>query len=856
MKFRFSKCALALSLALLASTNTALVSAEETSTDTPVLKTETGQTETSSSVVATGTETAPSETVVSTTIESAPATENPASTETATESSTPASSETTTPATETRAAATETTTPVEGQSVDVRILATTDLHTNLVNYDYYQDKPVETLGLAKTAVLIEEAKAENSNIVLVDNGDTIQGTPLGNYKSLIDPIEEGEQHPMYAALDTLGFDAGTLGNHEFNYGLDYLRKVIATAGMPLLNANVLDPTTKNFLYQPYTIIDKTFTDTTGKAVSLKVGITGIVPPQILNWDKAYLEGKVIVRDAVEAVRDIVPVIRENGADIVLVLSHSGIGDDQYEVGEENVGYQIASLAGVDAVITGHSHAEFPGTAEKPSFYAKYAGVDDTNGKINGTPVTMAGKYGDHLGVIDLNLTYTDGKWTTTSSKAAIRKIDTKSSVADSRIIDLAKEAHTETINYVRQQVGETTAPINSFFALVQDDPSVQIVNNAQIWYAKQQLAGTPEAGLPILSAAAPFKAGTRGDATAYTDIPAGPIAIKNVADLYLYDNVTAILKVNGAQLKEWLEMSAGQFNQIDPNSTEPQNLVNTDYRTYNFDVIDGVTYQYDITQPNKYDRSGKLVNETASRVRNLQYNGQAVTDEQEFIVVTNNYRANGTFPGVKDASVNYLLNLENRQAIINYISTEKVINPTADNNWTFTDSIKGLDLRFLTADRAKELVANQEGLVYLQASTENEGFGEFKFVYTEPKVVTPPTNQTDTNTDTSAGQTGVQITLPSGQVITLPAEKTTAPAPKHKLATTTVSTNKPGFVAVATTTTNTDTATDTTSKISTASTKAQTGQRTLPATGEASSMLSLIGISLMGFVGAFRKKKE
>ncbi|HEM3716942.1 TPA: bifunctional 2',3'-cyclic-nucleotide 2'-phosphodiesterase/3'-nucleotidase [Streptococcus suis] len=850
MKFRFSKCALALSLALLASTNTAHVSAEETSTETPVVNAEAVQTETSSTVVTTGTETAPYETVAPT-VESTPATETPASTETTTETSTPVSDtvtsdETTTSATETRAAATETTTPVEGQSVDVRILATTDLHTNLVNYDYYQDKPVETLGLAKTAVLIEDAKAENPNVILVDNGDTIQGTPLGNYKSLIDPIEEGEQHPMYTALDTLGFDAGTLGNHEFNYGLDYLRKVITTAGMPLLNANVLDPTTKDFLYQPYTIIDKTFTDTTGKAVSLKVGITGIVPPQILNWDKAYLEGKVIVRDAVEAVRDIVPVIRENGADIVLVLSHSGIGDDQYEVGEENVGYQIASLSGVDAVITGHSHAEFPGTAEKPSFYAKYTGVDDTNGKINGTPVTMAGKYGDHLGVIDLNLTYTDGKWTITSSKAAIRKIDTKSSVADSRIIDLAKEAHTETINYVRQQVGETTAPINSFFALVQDDPSVQIVNNAQIWYAKQQLAGTPEAGLPILSAAAPFKAGTRGDATAYTDIPAGPIAIKNVADLYLYDNVVAILKINGAQLKEWLEMSAGQFNQVDPSSTEPQNLVNTDYRTYNFDVIDGVTYQYDITQPNKYDRSGKVVNETASRVRNLQYNGQAVTDEQEFIVVTNNYRANGTFPGVKDASVNYLLNLENRQAIINYIIAEKVINPTADNNWTFTDSIKGLDLRFLTADRAKDLLADQEGLVYLQASTENEGFGEFRFVYTEPKVVTPPTGQTDTNTNTATGQTGVQITLPSGQVITLPAEKTTAPAPKHKLATTVttpISTATSASVAVST-------------EPATKPTTSQINAKSLPATGEASSMLSLLGFSLIGFVGAFRKKKE
>ncbi|HEL1991029.1 TPA: bifunctional 2',3'-cyclic-nucleotide 2'-phosphodiesterase/3'-nucleotidase [Streptococcus suis] len=821
MKFRFSKCALALSLALLASTNTALVSAEETSTETPVLKAETGQTDTSNTVATTGTEATTTEAGTPSTEEVAPIVET---------SNTPANETTTSPTTETRVATTETTTPVEGQSVDVRILATTDLHTNLVNYDYYQDKPVETLGLAKTAVLIEEAKAENSNVVLVDNGDTIQGTPLGNYKSIIDPIEEGEQHPMYAALDTLGFDAGTLGNHEFNYGLAYLEKVIRTANMPLVNANVLDPTTKDFLYTPYTIVKKTFTDTEGKKVTLNVGVTGIVPPQILNWDKAYLEGKVIVRDAVEAVRDIIPTMRENGADIVLVLSHSGIGDDQYEVGEENVGYQIASLSGVDAVITGHSHAEFPGTAEKPSFYAKYSGVDDTNGKINGTPVTMAGKYGDHLGVIDLNLTYTDGKWTTTSSKAAIRKIDTKSSVADSRIIDLAKEAHTETINYVRQQVGETTAPINSFFSLVQDDPSVQIVNNAQIWYAKQQLAGTSEANLPILSAAAPFKAGTRGDATAYTDIPAGPIAIKNVADLYLYDNVVAILKVNGAQLKEWLEMSAGQFNQVDPSSTEPQNLVNTDFRTYNFDVIDGVTYQYDITQPNKYDRNGKVINETASRVRNLQYNGQDVTADQEFIVVTNNYRANGTFPGVREASVNYLLNLENRQAIINYIIAEKVINPTADNNWTFTDSIKGLDLRFLTADRAKSLVADQEGLVYLQASAENEGFGEFKFVYTEPKVVTPPTGQTATDNQTSSGQSGVQITLPSGQVITLPAEKTTAPAPKHQLATT--------------------------AKTSTSSSTTQAGQKTLPATGEINSMLSLIGISLMGLVGAFRKKNE
>lgn len=708
-------------------------------------------------------------------------------------------------------AATEDTKPVEGQTVDVRILATTDLHTNLVNYDYYQDKPVETLGLAKTAVLIEKAKKENPNVLLVDNGDTIQGTPLGTYKAIVNPVEKGEQHPMYAALQALGFEAGTLGNHEFNYGLDYLNRVIETAGLPIVNANVLDPATGKFIYQPYKIIEKTFTDTQGRLTTVKIGVTGIVPPQILNWDKANLEGKVVVRDSVEAIRDIIPEMRKAGADITLVLSHSGIGDDKYEKGEENEGYQIASLPGVDAVVTGHSHAEFP-SGNGTGFYEKYPGVDGVNGKINGTPVTMAGKYGDHLGVIDLKLNYTGGKWKVTDSKGSIRKVDTKSNVADQRVIDIAKESHQGTINYVRQQVGTTTAPITSYFSLVKDDPSVQIVNNAQLWYAKQELAGTPEANLPILSAAAPFKAGTRGDATAYTDIPAGPIAIKNVADLYLYDNVTAILKVNGAQLKEWLEMSAGQFNTIDPNNSQPQNLVNTDYRTYNFDVIDGVTYEFDITQPNKYDREGKLANPNASRVRNLKYQGKEIDPNQEFIVVTNNYRSNGNFPGVREASLNRLLNLENRQAIINYILAVKNINPSADQNWHFADTIKGLELRFLTADKAKNLIGTDGDIVYLAASAQ-EGFGEYKFVYIAPKTEAVPIEQ------------------PSSPTIAVEAANL-----QHSRV------NFPVLTAVDPSTNK-------------QASHRQAGAESLPETGEKNNSFSLLGLFLAGTAAFFKRRK-
>ncbi len=657
----------------------------------------------------------------------------------------------TTPSTETPSTATTTTegntvtdvattTPTEEKSVNVRILASTDLHTNLVNYDYYQDKDSQNLGLAKTAIKLKEAIKENPNVIIVDNGDTIQGTPLGTYKAIVDPVEKGENHPMYEALEALNYDAVTLGNHEFNYGLEYLDTVLKGTKLPAVNANVknMDGTLR---YTPYIILDKTFKDNLGNDVLIKVGITGIVPPQILNWDKALLEGKIVVEDSIKALEKIVPDMKQAGSDIVLVLSHSGIGDDIYEEGEENIAYHIPKIEGVDAVITGHSHATYP---DPKSDYAKLPETDEENGRILGKPVVMAGKYGDHLGLIDLKLVNVNGKWQVdlNNSKGEIRKIDTKSTVADEEVLAIAKESHDKTVEYVRQKVGETTADINSYFALVKDDPSIQIVNNAQLWYAKEELKGTELENLPLLSPAAPFKAGTRGDATAYTDIKAGPIAIKNVADLYLYDNVTAIVKLTGAQIKEWLEMSAGQFNTIDPNVTTPQNIINTNYRTYNFDVIDGLTYEYDITQPNKYDKDGKVVNADASRVRNLKFEGKEIDPNQEFVVVTNNYRMSGQFPGVKDASLKQLLGLENRQVIINYITKEKLINPSADDNWTFSDTLKGLDLRFTTADSAQSLIEKLEDVTYV-GTTEPAGFGEYRYTYLPAKVTSNGENLTN-----------------------------------------------------------------------------------------------------------------
>ena len=603
-------------------------------------------------------------------------------------------------------------------TVALRILGTSDIHTNIVNYDYYKDLPSNSLGLAKTATLIKNARTENRNSLLFDNGDLIQGTPLGSYKASVETLKDGEVHPSLAALNLLDYDVATLGNHEFNYGLPYLNEVLDDAGFPYVNANVMDATTGENVYTPYVIVDKQVKDSQGKETTIKVGVTGIVPPAILKWDKSHLEGKVTVEDSVDAVESLIPQMEKEGADVIVVLSHSGLGDMVHEPGEEDVTYLMTQVEGVDAIITGHAHQVFPGKVDE-----SLTGVDVEQGTINGVPVVMPGKFGSHLGVIDLTLEKKEDDWSVSSSKAEVRTIAKDDSDVDATIVEAVKEAHEGTIDYVRQAVGTTTADIHSYFSQVQDDPSIQIVTNAQKWYVEQKLKGTANENLPVLSAGAPFKAGTRSDPEYYTFVPKGELAIKNVADLYLYDNTVATLKVTGADVKEWLEMSAGQFNQIDATKTEEQSLINTDFRSYNFDVIDGVTYEIDVTQPAKYDPDGKLLNEEASRITNLSYDGKPIDLEQEFIVATNNYRANGTFPGVRNATAIEVYPDENRQAIIDYILIEKTIDPSADGNWKFSSLPTEAQVVFESSKQAVDVIPEGGNINYVGEGT--DGFGKY-----------------------------------------------------------------------------------------------------------------------------------
>ncbi|KKM26125.1 hypothetical protein LCGC14_1587960, partial [marine sediment metagenome] len=547
-------------------------------------------------------------------------------------------------------------------------------------------------------------------------------------------MKEGDLHPVITALNTLNFDASTLGNHEFNYGLDFLMKSVAGAKFPVISANVVkeegaDPTRDVTLLPPYVILDRELTDGTGQTHPIRIGLIGFVPPQIMNWDRRHLEGKITTRDIVASARAWVPQMKEKGADIIVALAHSGIGAAEPQEMMENASTALGLVDGIDAILTGHSHLVFPGPA-----YEDFAGVDVAAGTVHGTPATMGGFWGSHLGVIDLLLEREAGAWRVISHGVETRPISergedrTVTALVDSDqgVLDATRADHEATLAYIRRPVGRTDAPLHSYFALVADDPSVQIVSQAQQWYIRQMLKGTAHEGLPILSAAAPFKAGGRGGPEYYTDVPAGDVAIKNVADLYLYPNTVRAVKVTGAQLRDWLERSAGIFNQIAPDAADAL-LLNPDFPSYNFDVIDGVSYQIDLSQPSKFDAKGVLVAPDAQRIVNLTHDGAPVSDTDEFIIATNNYRASGggDFPGAKGDTIIFEGPDTNRDVIVRYIVEQGTVSPKADSNWRFAPQ-EGASVLFDTGPGGASYADTVPGVTIAPAGEGPDGFARFR----------------------------------------------------------------------------------------------------------------------------------
>lgn len=347
--------------------------------------------------------------------------------------------------------------------VNLRILATTDINSNLMNYDYYANKSSDDFGIVKIASLIKQAKDEVDangnktdkidNVIILDNGDTIEGTPLGDYYGEIDPPKEDEENPVYKTLEELKFDAASLGNNEFNYGLDYIENAIISSKMPILNSNIYTVDGKEHFFRPYKIINEKVVDIKGREENIRVGVIGFVSSQILSLDKDLLKGDFIVKDIKESAEEVVKKI-ESETDIIIALSHSGFGNEKDEKNSEDEAYELTKIKGIDAIVVGNSDDRF--LSEK---YGSSHKVNGEKGTVNGIPTIQPLNNARELGIIDLSLVKENKKWKVVDGIS--KNLSAKGIENDKVAEEIIKPYHEATLKYINGSVSSFAKDINS-----------------------------------------------------------------------------------------------------------------------------------------------------------------------------------------------------------------------------------------------------------------------------------------------------------------------------------------------------------------------------------------------------------
>jgi 2',3'-cyclic-nucleotide 2'-phosphodiesterase / 3'-nucleotidase len=622
--------------------------------------------------------------------------------------------------------------PITQPEIHLRLLATSDLHVHIMPYDYYTDTSTDRLGLARTASLIAAARAEAANCLLFDNGDFLQGSPMGDNVVQTHGHRPGQVHPMIAAMNYLRYDAGTLGNHEFNYGLDFLTESLLEANFPVVAANVLrasDQGPDSTLVPAYVILERTVTNANGTAHTLKIGVIGFTPPQIMVWDRRHLAGNLTTRDIVDVASTYVPQMKRHGADLIIALSHSGIGSPDASAGMENASTALAQIEGIDAVIAGHSHLLFPSDD-----FAHTQEIDPLLGTLCGKPAVMPGLYGSHLGVIDLYLSREAGVYKVRRHKAQVRPIwrsdangkGTPLAESHPGVVATVSAAHRETLAWTSQPIGHSDVALHSFFALVSDAPALQLVADAQAVFVKHALSSTSFADLPVLSSVASFKAGGRGGPENYTDVPAGDVMLRHAADLYIYPNTSAAIRLTGVEIAEWLEYSAGIFNQIPPGSADAA-LINPDFPSFNFDMIFGLSFQIDLDRPPRYDVRGAPIHPQSTRIVGLSYDGQPIDPLASFVVATNNYRVSTNIANMALSEDRVLLQSTetNLNVVLSYFAKHRATAKIAPPNPRFM-AMPGTSVIFDTSPKAIKHLADLAHLAIEPVGPTPTGFMRFR----------------------------------------------------------------------------------------------------------------------------------
>ncbi|MFE6100165.1 bifunctional metallophosphatase/5'-nucleotidase [Streptomyces laurentii] len=537
------------------------------------------------------------------------------------------------------------------------VMGSTDLHGNVFNWDYFtdqefDDKARNDVGLAKISTLVNQVRAAKGkeNTLLIDAGDTIQGTQLSYYYAKIDPITRagGPVHPMAVAMNKIGYDAVALGNHEFNYGIPVLRAFQEQCDFPLLGANALDAKTLRPAFAPYSMHKLR----TPQGRDVKVAVLGLTNPGIAIWDKANVSGKMVFPGLEEQAAVWVPKLRSMGADVVIVSAHSGTNGtsswgDQLPYVENAAALVAEQVPGIDAILVGHAHLEIP----------EYRVVNKQTGKevVLSEPL----KWGQRLTVFDFEVVWEKGRWVV--EKVGARVLNSNTVPEDPAVTGLLVDEHRKVVAYVNQVIGRSAAAMTTADAPWKDEPIIDLINVVQAETVREALAGGAYADLPVLSQASCFSRTAR--------IPAGEITIKDAAGLYPFENTLEARLLTGAQLKDYLEYSAKYYVQTAAGApVDTSKLTNAgDTPDYNYDAVSGLTYDIDIAKP------------VGQRIVNLSFEGKPLDPAARFVFAVNNYRASGggAFPHVAGAQQLWANSEEIRNTIIQWVRAKGSIDPAA-----------------------------------------------------------------------------------------------------------------------------------------------------------------------------------
>ncbi|MGW6914109.1 bifunctional metallophosphatase/5'-nucleotidase [Kitasatospora sp. NPDC054939] len=545
------------------------------------------------------------------------------------------------------------------------VMGTTDLHGRVLNWDYftdavYADKAHNEVGLAKISTLAKQVREEKGwdRTLLIDAGDTIQGTQLTYYYARVEPIatdaDEAPEHPMALAMNTMEYTAAALGNHEFNYGIDTLRAFEEQLDFPLLGANALNARNERPAFPPY-VIRKLKLD---RGPALKVGILGLTNPGIALWDKANVAGKMTFPGIVETARTWVPRMKAAGADVIVVAAHSGVDEatsygDQLPWAENASGALAEQVPGIDAILVGHAHKEVPQRL--------------ITNKETGRTVVLSEPlcWGQRLTCFDFEVEFEQGAWKVVS--LAARVLNSNTVPEDPEIVGLMTEQHRKVVDYVNQVIGTAKTELSIAEAPFRDTPIIDLIGRVQADVVREALAGGQYAALPVLAQAAPFNRTAR--------IPAGQVKLRDAAGLYIYENTLEARILTGAQLKDYLEFSARYYNQLAPGAPVDRAALTNAGNTpdYNYDSVYGVSYDIDIARP------------VGSRIVGLSFEGKPIDPARQFVLAVNNYRANGggNFPHVAAAPKVWANSDEIRNAMIAWVKAKGVLDPAdfATDSW-------------------------------------------------------------------------------------------------------------------------------------------------------------------------------